>query len=382
MPPVRRERPRAQAVSWSRRRWCRAEQVSWQVQQATTATDGSPARPMRQSHRRPSLERTLPAYVDTGCFIAALLDRAHQPTGGFTDFVRAHKAEFPRNFAGCIALVCEGAALDPTLGSPSYRIWERLKDDESVWLAMGIQPADAEHFFVPGMRERLSTALSEAPRVVAVGLIGLDYSIKDAESLSSELRKAQQDAFAMQLADARGEHPDKALILACLGGADDDFLHTVSQAIPAPAQREDVRIALHTDSPEVMLKMLAAFPQLFVCFCGSVTFRRAKRLQEMVWDCPLNRILLYSSAPYHLPRDSAEKDQGHREESFCHPGHLLPIAVAVANLSNGHSLLDLFTATLENTQKCFGITVLGPTINSSSSSGGDSVDSSASETEE
>ena len=83
---------------------------------------------------------------------------------------------------------------------------------------------------------------------------------------------------------------------------------------------------------------------------GQVTFAKCKELHELAFDVPLDRLLLASSSPHHLP---TQANGGRR--SLCHPGHITFEAERVAELKRGVlGAEDLLRASRENAARVFG----------------------------
>ena len=171
--------------------------------------------------------------------------------------------------------------------------------------------------------------LSENPKVVAIGEIGLDYY----RNLSP--RESQKKAFEAQLSLAeelrlpvvihdRNAHADILEILSRLKGKMKIIMHCFS------GSREMAEQCLRYG--------------FYISFAGPVTFPNARRLHEAAKMIDVNKILLETDSPWLAPQEV----RGKRNE----PAFLPFIAKKMADLK-GISMDKLAEATTKNAREAF-----------------------------
>lgn len=181
---------------------------------------------------------------------------------------------------------------------------------------------------------RLEAALSDK-MVVAVGETGLDYHYDHSP------RADQRRAFEAQLAlAARLGKP----VIVHARDADDDvaqILETFASSVPA--------VVLHSFSSGSRLFDAALESGAYISFSGMVTFRNWRH-RRYVTECPADRLLVETDAPYLAP----VPHRGRRNE----PAFTVETAKRVAEL-RGDSLEAVAARTTENAVRCFGSRVQG-----------------------
>ena len=176
---------------------------------------------------------------------------------------------------------------------------------------------------------RLEAALAD-PAVVAVGETGLDYHYDHSP------RADQRRAFEAQLTlAARLGKP----VVVHAREADDDMaelLAAFGSSVPA--------VVLHSFSSGSRVFEAALAVGAYVSFSGMVTFRNW-RLGRCVTECPGDRILVETDAPYLAP----VPHRGRRNE----PAFVADIAARIAELRS--ETVEAFAArSTENAVRCFG----------------------------
>ncbi len=181
----------------------------------------------------------------------------------------------------------------------------------------------------PDAAARVEAALTD-PAVVAVGETGLDYHYDHSP------RPDQRRAFEAQLAlAARVGKP----VIVHAREADDDLaqvLVTFAPRLPA--------VVLHSFSSGSRVFEAALELGAYISFSGMVTFRNW-RLTGYVTDCPGDRILVETDAPYLAP----VPHRGRRNE----PAFTVQVARRVAEL-RGETFETFATRSTENAVRCFG----------------------------
>lgn len=155
-----------------------------------------------------------------------------------------------------------------------------------LFFAAGLHPSNLADF-AEGDFARMAGLLS-APKGVAVGEIGLDYHYEGTDE------GAQRRAFAAQLelADALGLPV---------------IIHSRDAAADTLRILRDNREKLHnggvmhcfSGSPETAKEYLKL--GLYISFAGPVTFKNARRLDEVAKMVPADRMLAETDSPYLAP---------------------------------------------------------------------------------
>jgi TatD DNase family protein len=177
----------------------------------------------------------------------------------------------------------------------------------------------------------LRTSNSELiPKVVAIGEIGLDYHYDHSP------REVQQEVFLKQLLFAKEIHLP---VIIHSREAMQDTLDIVRQS----GVKSGVFHCFLGD-PEMAKQVLSM--GFHISIAGPVTFKNAKRLQDVIKVIPDDCLLIETDAPYLTP----EPFRGRRNE----PAYLVHTAKAVADL-RGVTAEDIARVTTLNAKRLFGI---------------------------
>ena len=176
----------------------------------------------------------------------------------------------------------EGLAAETPTAAPA----ERLAAAPALYFAAGFHPSNLQDY-QKGDEERLASLL-QSPKGVAVGEIGLDYHYEDTDEA------AQKRAFCAQLELA------EALSLPVI-------IHSRDAAADTLQILKDNRAKLRaggvmhcfSGSPETAKEYLKL--GLYISFAGPVTFKNARRLDEVAKIVPPERILAETDSPYLAP---------------------------------------------------------------------------------
>ena len=198
-----------------------------------------------------------------------------------------------------------------------------------VYAAVGVPPSDCggwEDGWLDGLRE-----LAGSPKVRAIGEIGLDYYWKDnpprafqqmvfhrqlelAEELSLPVivhdREAHQDCLSIVR-----EHPRVTGVYHCYSGSLEDA--------------------------KVLVKL-----GWMISFTGVITYKNARKAQEVIDWLPMDRIMIETDSPYLTP----EPFRGRRNDS----GHVHLVAETIARVK-GLDPEEAARITLENGKRFFNI---------------------------
>lgn len=229
---------------------------------------------------------------------------------------------------GVELVVCPGCDLES-----SRACIDLAEKYDYIYAAAGFHPENLEGVSLSDVDK--VKALCAAPKVVAVGEIGLDYywvktpearafsrDMFDAQlSLSEELdlpaivhdRDAHKDCMDLVRA-----HPNARGVFHCYAGS-----------------LEDAKVLVNRG--------------WMLSFTGNITFRNARRAPEILAWLPLERLMLETDAPYMAP----EPYRGQRCDSS-----LIPLMAAkVAECKGSISAEEVLTITCENGKRFFGIGV-------------------------
>lgn len=156
----------------------------------------------------------------------------------------------------------------------------------ALYFAAGFHPSNLADLRA-GDYERIA-ALLASPRGVAVGEIGLDYHYDDTDE------EAQKRAFVRQL-----ELADALALPFCIHSRDaaEDTLRILKDN-RAKLSHGGV-MHCFSGSPETAKEYLKL--GLYISFAGPVTFKNARRLDEVAKMVPPDRILAETDCPYLAP---------------------------------------------------------------------------------
>jgi len=194
---------------------------------------------------------------------------------------------------------------DPVTSRQALTLAERHPD---VYAAVGIHPHDAAGAD-PDALAMIAT-LARAPRVVAIGEIGLDSF----RTLSPP--DAQRVALRAQLALAR--ELGKPVLLHCRDA------HAELLDVLAADGLGGASGVMHCFSGDVAVAERCLAVGLVISLAGPVTYPNARRLAEVARRVPLERLVIETDCPYLPPQPW----RGRRNE----PAHLLATATRVAEL--------------------------------------------------
>ncbi len=226
---------------------------------------------------------------------------------------------------GVEKIICIGYDLESSLTAVNL-----ARQHKEVYAVVGIHPHSATD-----LNEKVLTQLFQLGReekVLAIGEIGLDYY----RNLSPQ--EDQQKAFVAQLGLARELKKPVVIhdrdahqeVLDTLkkekGGINGGIMHCYSGHLPLAVE---------------LMKI-----GFFISFAGPVTYKNAKKTQEVAAKIPLDRILVETDCPYLTP----EPLRGKQNE----PANVLYVAEKIAQLRQ-KSLDEIAYQTTLNAHKVFRI---------------------------
>jgi len=232
--------------------------------------------------------------------------------------------------AGVVAIVNVGTDL-----ASSRQAVSLAEQYGTVYAAVGMHPHDA--IKLDGATLAQLRGLAQAPKVVAVGEIGLDY-YRDRSP-----RDVQRRAFQAQLAwAAKLGKP----VIVHDRDAHDEILEILSDWA---AGLDQSKLAgqlgvLHTFSGDLDMAKKAIDLGFYLSISGPVTYKNAGQLLDVVRALPLERLLVETDCPFLAP----EPYRGKRNE----PAYTRLVAERIAELK-GVSFDTLARATTANARRLF-----------------------------
>ncbi len=240
--------------------------------------------------------------------------------------------------AGIEKIVIPGAKIDSSI--KALHLSEKYP---GLFAAVGIHPHHVSEFVEKGndITSEL-TNLVQREKTVAVGEIGLDYyTYKNYPPITPEGKKKQKELLILQLKIALVWH--KPVIFHCRE-AHDDMLELLTDF----QERSETRLCgvFHCfGGNKIHLKKVLDLG-FFIGFDGNITYEENQKLQELVIQTPLERLLLETDAPYLAP-------VYHRKQRN-EPSYLTHIAAFINRLT-GNSLNNIAEQTKINAEKLFSI---------------------------
>jgi TatD DNase family protein len=209
----------------------------------------------------------------------------------------------------------------------SRKAIELAEKHDGFYATVGIHPHNAIQLNQNALDELRK--LSENPKVVAIGEIGLDYY----RNLSP--RENQKKAFEAQLLLAK-----EVKLPAVIHNreAQDDTIKMLSKF-----KGEEGGI-MHCFSGNMEMAEWCIRSNFYISFAGPVTFPKSHELRRIAQSTDLDKILLETDSPWLAPQEK----RGKRNE----PAFLLFIAQQIAELKR-ISVNELAEATTENAKGVF-----------------------------
>jgi len=158
---------------------------------------------------------------------------------------------------------------------------------------------EAESFVSVCDEENISPAIqvrsdSASNSFVTRDLEYLSHEFCVGEALSVDFGQPDQvDALITRLT---GDHP-LMITLTSPDGEDTLLSHLTSM----PNQERRIHIASYRGSSETALVLIRKFPKLYIGIDGVCTFKNASRIRDLIFDAPIERLLLESNYPAVKP---------------------------------------------------------------------------------
>ncbi len=166
------------------------------------------------------------------------------------------------------------------------RVREIAHQFASVYCSVGVHPHEAGEEGVSGPDELLR--LAEDAKVVGIGETGLDYYYEHSP------REAQQKSFRAHIEAAR---ISGLPLIVHAREADEDTVQILRDEYEKGAYPGVIHC--FTAGPELAKAALEI--GFYISLAGIVTFKSAEALRAVVFELPLNRILIETDSPYLAP---------------------------------------------------------------------------------
>jgi TatD DNase family protein len=212
----------------------------------------------------------------------------------------------------------------------SLKALELARSNPGIYAAVGIHPHEASAA-TPDALESLAR-LSSDPKVVAIGEIGLDYY----RDLSP--RHVQVSAFKAQLELA--STLDLPVIIHCRE-AYGDLIKMLRE------YKAEVEGIMHCFSGSYETAKQCMALGFYLSFAGPVTYPNAKRLERIVYNLPMERLLIETDSPWLAPQPV----RGKRNE----PSYIVYIAERIAEIKDAE-IPDVADSTTRNAETILGLT--------------------------
>ena len=224
--------------------------------------------------------------------------------------------------AGVHAALCVSVNLEDC-----HEVLALAENHAEFWASVGVHPS-YENALEPSVEMLLEKA--NHPKVIAIGEAGLDYHWhKDApEWQRARFRTHIRAAIAAQ----------KPLIIHTRDAISDTL------QILKDERAEKCGGIMHCFSEDVAAMNAALDLGFYISFSGIVSFKNAKIVHESAKNCPLDRLLIETDAPYLAPVP-------HRGQ-INEPSYVAHTAAALANL-RGMSADEIGEITTRNFHKLF-----------------------------
>lgn len=207
-----------------------------------------------------------------------------------------------------------------------------------IYAAVGIHPHDAQDIENTKKFAETLKKLAQKPKVVAIGECGLDFHPVDQgklrKNITSAIKEKQKEVFRAQFKLA--QELNLPVIIHCR-----DAHKEILQLIKSSPGGVFHCFSGDQEFLEQILKM-----GFYVGFCGNLTFKNAKSLQEIAKIAPLEKILLETDCPFLSP----EPLRGLRNT----PKNVKLIGEFLAQL-RGVSFEEICQITTQNAKKLFKI---------------------------
>jgi TatD DNase family protein len=243
----------------------------------------------------------------------------------FDDFLNPQEVLESAAASNVTKVICVGVSL-----GDSQKAVDFAKQHENVWATVGAHPHDGLDYLQNPQAEELLNKLSNSPKVVAIGEIGLDY-FKDYSP-----REDQKKALVQQI--ELGLKTGLPFVFH-VRDAWDDFWQIFDSY-------QGIHGVIHSFSAHTEQLEQALSRNLYVGLNGIMTFTKDEQQLEAAKKVPLNKLLLETDAPFLAPKPFRGQT--------CEPKHVLATAEFLAGLRS-EKLEDIADATTKNATELFNL---------------------------
>lgn len=168
------------------------------------------------------------------------------------------------------------------------QVLELAERHSNIYASVGVHP-DYEDTPEPSVEEL--AAMSQHPRIVAIGETGLDYY-----RLEGDL-EWQRTRFRNHIRASRST--GKPLIIHTRSASEDTI--RIMQEEGAGTDRGGAGGVMHCFTESLEVAQAAMEMGFYISFSGIVTFKSAKELQAVARAVPMERMLIETDSPYLAP---------------------------------------------------------------------------------
>lgn len=253
-------------------------------------------------------------YIDTHCH---LLD---EKLNDIEDILKKAREINVQKFITC------ATDLDSSIEAVKFS-----NSHDGVYASIGLYPEYAQQYNAKFESEIIK--LCHAEKVVAIGEIGLDYSLLDCD------REKQKEIFIQQLNLANDLK--KPIVIHCREGYGDlvNLLKLHKNLL-----KNGGTCHCFTASKEIAFEILKL--DLHISVGGVSTFKNAENVRNMIKSVPLSHILLETDSPYLAP---------HPYRSQINTPCFIPIIAHSLSNTIGVSQQEIENITTKNARRLFGI---------------------------
>jgi TatD DNase family protein len=188
-----------------------------------------------------------------------------------------------------------------------------------VFAAVGLHPIHLEEGMVDEEEAQFKTVqedfilenyrlLARQSKVVAIGETGLDYYRLDVANRSEkEIKDRQKKVFREQLVLAN--ELNLPLIFHCRGSKENPE-DAYKEMLEILSEHKGLKGVIHCFGSTLEIAQKFIDLGFYIGFTGIITFEKAQKLQEVVKNLPLEKILVETDCPYLAP----EPYRGKRNE--------------------------------------------------------------------
>jgi TatD DNase family protein len=229
------------------------------------------------------------------------------------------------NEARVSRMICVGTSL-----SESAEAIKIAAGHQGIWASAGAHPHEAGEFLRDRTSQQKMAGLLSAPKVVAVGEIGLDFYRSETTKLD------QEKAFRAQIEASLSA---KLPYIFHVRDAWSDFWRIYDEYSP-------LKGVVHSFSSGTKQLKAALERDLYIGLNGIMTFTKDHAQLDAAKAVPLRKLVLETDAPFLAP--------GRFRGQVCEPKHVVITAEFLAELRGEH-IEELSKATTDNAVKLFNL---------------------------